>query len=234
MRKALSGPGRKLNVLSLAAATYFMVSGGPYGMEELVQNAGYKLAVVILFFTPLIWSLPTGLMVGELAAALPEEGGFYVWVRRALGPFWGFQEAWLTMAGSFFEMALYPALFVAYLGHLAPVLATGHYPLLLGLGMIVICTLWNIIGARAVGGGALIMGIVLLGPFAVVTALAIAHPGPPAAASAPVQHIGVVGGILVAMWNYMGWDNVSTIAGEVQRPQRTYPLAMLGAVSLVV
>jgi amino acid transporter len=35
------------------------------------------------------------------------------------------------------------------------------------------------------------------------------------------------------MWNYMGWDNASTIAGEVDRPQRTYPLAMGGAVALV-
>src|SRR5262245_58436667 len=97
MKKNGSGPRRKLTLLSLAAATYFMVSGGPYGMEELVQDAGYKLAVVILFVTPLIWSLPTGLMVGELAAALPAEGGFYVWVRRAMGPFWGFQEAWLSL-----------------------------------------------------------------------------------------------------------------------------------------
>jgi amino acid transporter len=31
----------------------------------------------------------------------------------------------------------------------------------------------------------------------------------------------------------MGWDNASTIAGEVERPQRTYPLAMVGAVTLV-
>jgi amino acid transporter len=36
------------------------------------------------------------------------------------------------------------------------------------------------------------------------------------------------------MWNYMGWDNASTVAGEVERPQRTYPLAMLTAVALVV
>ena len=35
------------------------------------------------------------------------------------------------------------------------------------------------------------------------------------------------------MWNYMGWDNASTIAGEVQQPQRTYPRAMLAAVALV-
>jgi amino acid transporter len=35
------------------------------------------------------------------------------------------------------------------------------------------------------------------------------------------------------MWNYMGWDNASTIATEVERPQRTYPRAMLWAVTIV-
>ena len=42
-----------------------------------------------------------------------------------------------------------------------------------------------------------------------------------------------LGGVLVAMWNYMGWDNASTIAQEVERPQRTYPKAMIAAVVLV-
>jgi amino acid transporter len=43
----------------------------------------------------------------------------------------------------------------------------------------------------------------------------------------------LLGGVLVAMWNYMGWDNASTIAQEVERPQRTYPRAMIAAVVLV-
>ena len=45
--------------------------------------------------------------------------------------------------------------------------------------------------------------------------------------------LGLLGGVLVAMWNYMGWDNASTIAQEVERPQRTYPEAMIAAVVLV-
>ena len=45
--------------------------------------------------------------------------------------------------------------------------------------------------------------------------------------------LGLLGGLLVAMWNYMGWDNASTIAQEVERPQRTYPRAMIAAVILV-
>ncbi len=43
----------------------------------------------------------------------------------------------------------------------------------------------------------------------------------------------MIGGLLIAMWNYMGWDNASTIAAEVERPQRTYPRAMLVAVGIV-
>src|ERR1035441_6691186 len=102
-----------------------MVAGGPYGLEDIIQMAGYTGALLILFVTPLIWSLPTAMMVGELASAIPEEGGFYIWVTRGLGKFWGFQEVWLTMAGSFFEMALYPTLFVDYLGHFAPAVTAG-------------------------------------------------------------------------------------------------------------
>ena len=139
MRKTQNGPRRKLTVLSLAAATYFMVSGGPYGVEELVQDTGYKLAIVILFIIPLIWSLPTGLMVGELAAALPAEGGFYVWVRRAMGPFWGFQEAWLSLVASIFDMAIYPTLFVLYLGRLWPAGVAGHRGVAIAAAMIAVC-----------------------------------------------------------------------------------------------
>ena len=83
--------------MPLLAATYFMVSGGPYGLEEIIGDAGYGWALIILFVLPFFWSLPTSLMIGELAAAVPEEGGFYAWVRRAMGPFWGFQEAWLSL-----------------------------------------------------------------------------------------------------------------------------------------
>ena len=79
-------------MLPLIAATYFMVSGGPYGIEDILGGAGFGRAILILLLLPLVWSLPTALMIGELAAAIPAEGGFYVWVRRAMGPFWGYQE----------------------------------------------------------------------------------------------------------------------------------------------
>jgi amino acid transporter len=223
-----------MTVLPMIAATYFMVAGGPYGLEEIVQKTGYGATLLILLITPLLWSLPTALMVSELATAIPEEGGFYVWVRRGMGRFMGYQEAWLTLAGSVFEMALYPNLFVSYIGGLAPWLVAGHRGLALGFAMIALCTLWNLAGVRAIGEGSVGLNVALLVPFAVLVAVALFHGNNGTPATAPIRNADLLGGVLIAMWNYMGWDNVSTIAGEVESPQRTYPRAMFGTVALVV
>jgi amino acid transporter len=102
----------KMTLWPLVAATFFMVSGGTYGIEDVVHGAGYGRAILILLLTPILWSLPTAYMIGELSSALPAEGGFYAWVRRAMGDFWGFQEAWLSLVASIFDMAIYPTLFV--------------------------------------------------------------------------------------------------------------------------
>jgi amino acid transporter len=236
----------KLTVLTLAAATFFMVSGGPYGLEDVVQMAGYAGAIAIILLTPVLWSVPTAMMVSELSSAIPEEGGFYIWVRRGLGPFWGYQETWLTLAGSIFEMALYPTLFVDYMGHFAPALTAGHRAIEIELSLIVVCTLWNLWGTRAVGEGSVWMSAALLSPFVVMVVFAVsrhvASGGANVASYAvsavaktqhPAAHADILGGILVAMWNYMGWDNTSTVAEEVERPQRTFPLVMLLTVSFI-
>jgi amino acid transporter len=223
----------KLKLLSLIATTFFMVSGGPYGIEEIVQKAGYSRSLLILIVTPLIWSIPVAMLVGELSAALPEEGGYYAWVARALGPFWGFQEAWLSLAASIFDMSIYPTLFVLYLGEMWPAVRHGHNGVLVGAAVIAVCTLWNIAGVRAVGTGSVLLMTALLSPFAVLVVLAFMRASNAAAMPVHTVSFDLMGGILIAMWNYMGWDNASTVAGEVDNPQRTYPLAMLGAVTLV-
>jgi amino acid transporter len=225
----------KLTLLPLVAATYFMVAGGPYGLEDIIGSSGFEATLLILLITPILWSLPTALMVSELASAIPEEGGFYIWVNRGLGRFWGFQEVWLSLVGSVFEMALYPTLFVDYLGHFLPWLVAGYRGPFIGLAMIAVCTWWNIRGARSVGVGSTIMTILLLSPFIALTICGLFFRPHDIAAAAPASRAArdILGGILIAMWNYMGWDNTSTIAGEVDRPQRTYPRAMWISVTLV-
>ena len=227
---------KKLSLIGLVAATYFMVAGGPYGIEELVQRMGYRGALLVLVLTPILWSLPTALMVGELASAIPDEGGFYVWTKRAMGPFWGFQEAWLSLCASVFDMAIYPTLFLLYLGRLWPAVAQGPVAIAMGVAVLVACATFNLRGSRTVGRASQLMALLLLVPFVVMTVMAFATPAAPATPAAlPVAEArgDFIGALLVAMWNFMGWDNASTVAGEVNRPQRTYPLAMLISLALV-
>ncbi|MGA2261516.1 MAG: APC family permease [Acidobacteriota bacterium] len=218
----------------LVAATFFMVSGGAYGTEDIVHGAGYARAILVLLLTPLLWSLPTTCMIGELSSAVPAEGGYYAWVRRAMGNFWGFQEAWLSLVASIFDMAIYPTLFVVYLARLFPWFSVGHRGIAVGVAMVAVCALLNIAGVRAVGNTSLWLFFVISAPFAVIVACSLFHRGALAVMAGPgTSSVGIVSGLLIAMWNYMGWDNASTIAAEVENPQRTYPLAMLAAVAIV-
>jgi amino acid transporter len=212
-----------------------MVSGGAYGIEDIVHGAGYGLAILILLLTPILWSLPTAFMIGELSSALPCEGGYYAWVRRAMGNFWGFQEAWLSLVASIFDMAIYPTLFVAYLARLFPWFAENHRGWVVGALVVVACALLNIAGVRVVSTTSLWLFVLLSAPFALMVLLApfkytaLLH----AVTTPTTSKVNLAGGVLVAMWNYMGWDNASTLAAEVDRPQRTYPFAMFLAVAIV-
>jgi amino acid transporter len=229
----------KLTLWPLVAATFFMVSGGTYGTEEVVAGAGYGHGILVMLFLPVLWCLPTAFMIGELSSALPAEGGYYAWVRRGLGNFWGFQEAWLSLAASIFDMAIYPTLFVFYLKQFAPWFGVGSHGVLAGLFVVVTCAALNLAGVRVVGITSLWLFFLLSAPFALVVVLAPLHEGAfgdvhaAANAGTGVAELGLVGAVLVAMWNYMGWDNASTIAQEVEKPQRTYPKAMIAAVILV-
>ncbi len=231
---------KKLRLLPLIGATYFMVAGGPYGLEDILGKAGYARALILLLVIPILWSLPTSLMVGELASSIPEEGGYYIWVRRALGPFWGFQEAWLSLSASIFDMAIYPVTFVLYLSRIAPTWTSGNRGTLWALAVVLACCAWNLRGANSVGNGSLLLFVALLSPFVILIALGLwrglalhAPGGGWHALSAPVDAPDLAGAISVCLWNYMGWDNASTVAQEVENPQRTYPRAMLLAAALV-
>src|SRR5438270_12012149 len=233
-KAAENGRKRGITLWPLIAATYFMASGGPYGLEEAVSSAGYVGAILLVLITPIIWSLPTGLMVAELSSAIPADGGYYVWVRRAMGSFWGFQEAWLSLASSVFDLAIYPTLFVAYLSRLVPGADRGWHAIAIGATVIVVCLSWNLAGGKAVGEGSLLMLFVMLGPFAVLTIAAFLFRNQSVQTShQPLTHAGLIAALLVCMWNYMGYDNAANVAGEVENPQRTYPLAMILTIALV-
>ena len=87
------------------------------------------------------------------AGALPEEGGYVAWVRRAFGPFWSFQVGWWSWLNSFVDVAVYPALFADYLR----VLVAGDdavRALAAGAGLRLAAHSLNLFGVRITGWGA--------------------------------------------------------------------------------
>jgi amino acid transporter len=149
-------------------------------------------------------------------------------------------------------MAIYPVLFVNYLAYFVPSLALGEQgsasgPVfamrwLIAAAMIAAALAFNWRGARAVGSHAtLTIGLVLL-PFAWLVVLGLGREGAGANAMAVVRDglgLGLnagalASGLAVVLWNYCGWDNVSTFAGEVRDPQRAYPRALALALPLIL
>src|SRR5438045_2558814 len=108
------GGKRKLGLWPLVITIFFCVSGGPYGLEPVVQS-GHGVALLLIVLVPLVWALPIALMSAELGSAMPEEGGYYVWVTKGIGPRAGFACAWLTYLYSCVDVAIYPVLFIKYL-----------------------------------------------------------------------------------------------------------------------
>src|SRR5258708_16998161 len=174
-------------------------------------------------------------MIGELSSALPYEGGYYAWVRRAMGNFWGFQEAWLSLIASIFDMAIYPTLFVAYLTRMFPWFQQGNRGWWVALAVVIACAVLNIAGVKVVSLTSLWLFFALSAPFVAIVLLAPFKLGALAnAVTKPTtSSVDILGWLLICICDYMCWDNASPLATEVERPQRTYPRAMLVAVCVV-
>jgi amino acid transporter len=232
-----TAPGlrRELGLLPLAAIVFFNVSGGPYGVEDAVASFGPGLALLLLAVTPFVWSLPVSLAMAELAAAMPDEGGYVTWVRRAFGPFWSFQVGWWSWIDSFVDVAVYPALFVEYLRFWYPAMG----PLerwLLAVAFIVVLTALNVLGVRPTGRVAVALSVLTLLPIAalVVVGLATAGQAPWRPLAAEGQTVATVGlGLAVVMWNYSGWDTPSTCLGEARAPEHAFRRALFLALPVI-
>jgi amino acid transporter len=250
---------RKVKLLGIVTVIFFCVSGGAYGLEPLWSSSGPGMAMLLLFVTPVIYSVPVALFTAELSTAIPVEGGFYQWVKRAWGNFAGFQEGMINWVDSWVDMALYPVLFSSYLGQIwsranpgADVFYQFKVPHIglfqvdmywvLGIVCVVVAiTALNILGAKAVGDTSTLFTIAVLIPFALLAAWGIpklfAHHIDPVVPFTPA-HTSVIAafgaGLVVVMWNYNGFDSISTVTEELDNPRKTLPKALAYSLILIV
>ena len=232
---------RKASLLPFVFVMYAYATGGPFGLEDMVTTSGPGLTLVYQLFIPLFWCIPVSLVSSELTTAIPVEGGFYRWVRAGFGDFWGFLAGWWNWTASFLLAAAYAVLFADYLTdylsfYFGSVDGWVHYAIALGL-VAVICYV-NVRGIHAVGVVSTILEVSVLavvGALCVVAALEWQHhPFSPLVPPHAPRFRVFGAGLALGLWLYSGYEQLSSVAEEVENPQRTYPRALVTVVPLSV
>jgi amino acid transporter len=228
---------RKAGLFYFVWVMFSYCTGGPFGLEDMITKSGPGMTLSYLLIIPFFWSIPVSLVSAELTTAMPVEGGFYRWARAGFGDFVGFLAGWWNWCASFLLGAVYAVNFADYLSFYFPQLGPRwHYAVSL---LIVALVTWiNIRGIEAVGKFATALEIFILLPVLVMVIIGLAkwHHNPFVPMVPPHQPVSSVFGVglAIGLWLYSGYEQSSTVAEEVENPQRTYPLALAIVVPLSV
>ncbi|OLB36491.1 MAG: hypothetical protein AUH11_10925 [Acidobacteria bacterium 13_2_20CM_57_17] len=226
---------RKAALLPFVFVMFAYATGGPFGLEDMVTTSGPGLTLLYHLFIPFFWCIPVSLVAAELTTAIPVEGGFYRWVRAAFGDFWGFLAGWWNWSASFLLAAAYAVLTTDYLSFYFPAIVGWKHHL---ASVIIIAAIaWiNVRGIQMVGAVSTVLEIFVLLVIAALCAIAAAkwqhNPFVPVVPPhvPPFQVFGA--GLALGLWLYSGYEQVSSVAEEVENPQRSYPRALAIVVPL--
>ncbi|XP_071712499.1 probable polyamine transporter At3g13620 [Rutidosis leptorrhynchoides] len=225
---------KKLTLIPLIFLIYFEVAGGPYGEEPAVQAAGPLFAILGFLIFPFIWSIPEALVTAELSTTFPGNGGFVIWAHKAFGPFCGsLMGSWKFLTGVI-NIAAFPILCIDYMEKLFPVFGSGLPRTLAILFSTLFLSFVNYTGLNIVGMAAITLGIISLMPFVVMSLIAIPQIQPHRWISLGQKGVKKDWNLFFncLFWNLNFWDTVSTMAGEVENPRKTFPKALLMSVIL--
>jgi APA family basic amino acid/polyamine antiporter len=212
-------------------------------------NLGSPGMVLAAWVVAGLLSLAGAMVYAELGAMMPRAGGEVHFLAAAYGRLWAFMFGWtktISLGASFAAISILTVTFLNDLtGHRLPTWALGVLP----VGVIAICTALNLITVHAGGVVATVLTIVKVGLVLMIAVGAFfladgswSHFG--ATTDAGVREgvaQGAQGGfggfgaaMLGALWAYNGWNGVVSLGGEVRRPSRTLPRALIGGTLLVI
>ncbi len=219
---------KKVGLFSFVFVMYSYNTAGPFGLEDQVRTSGPGMALIYQLLIPFFWCIPISLVAAELTTAMPVEGGFYRWTRAAFGDFWGFLAGWWNWCASFLLGALYAVLFTDYLAFYFPQL-TGWRHFLVAVSVIAVIAYVNVRGIRLVGRIATILELGILAVVLVMCAMSVRmwHFNPFLPVVPPHKPVFQVFGVGLALglWLYAGYEQVSSVAEEVEDPQRNVLVA---------
>jgi amino acid transporter len=225
---------RKAGLFYLVFVMFSYTTGGPFGLEDMVTTSGPGLTLIYLLVLPFFWCIPVSLVSAELTTAMPVEGGFYRWTRAAFGDFWGFLAGWWNWSASFLLGGAYAVLFTDYLFPRT----TGWKHYLVSVALIAVIAWINVRGIQMVGRVATALETFIFVPVTTMIVMGFMkwHHNPFVPLIPPHQPtfriFGV--GLALGLWLYSGYEQLSTVAEEVENPQRAYPRALALVVPLSI
>ncbi|MBW2524614.1 MAG: amino acid permease [Deltaproteobacteria bacterium] len=204
----------------------------------LIRDLGSPSAVLLAWVVGGLLALCGALAYSELAAAIPKNGGEYAILSRVFHPAVGFVAGWISLVVGFSAPIAASALaFGQYFGAIVP----GAHPMIAAVVLVVLLSVVHALHVTMGSGvqNAFTIAKVALILVLVVGGLALGDPARVTAASAEPLSAGVLSpafaiGLIFISFAYSGWNGAAYLAGEVQRPARTLPLALIAGTGLVM
>jgi len=248
-----TGLERGLNMWDTTLLVLGMVLGGgifltPAAIARALPASGWILAAWVVGG---LLSIAGGFVYAELGAMMPEPGGMYLYIGRAFGPLPGFLYGWISyfviLAGAGAAVAIgFAEYFSAFFPSLSTknvLFAVGGFDVsagqLVAVAAVLLLSATQYVGIRE---GSRIQGFLTSLIVAALVALTLgglfAKASPDVSASAPSAgpiSLAAFGTAMVGVfWCYYGWSEIAAVAGEVPRPSRNLPLALIGGTTLVM
>jgi amino acid transporter len=235
MAAAAAAPGprstrRTLGAVRLGILAFFVVCGGPFGIEQAVAAAGVFPTLVGCGVLAVAWALPQALVTAEMACLYRNSGGYISWVSGALGRYWGAVNGAANIVTVLIDIAVYVRLFGHYLRQYTALSLGAEVAAQVALVAFVVAL--NVRGVEALAWVSGALTAVILAPFFFAEPVLVAPTGPALDGLAhPIHWVSFVG---VLLWCWQGWDDMGPLAGEVRDPGRSYPRGAALAVALIV
>jgi APA family basic amino acid/polyamine antiporter len=223
------------------------------------QLVGSPSTVLLAWFAAGLLSLAGALTYAELGAMMPEAGGEYVFLREAYGDLLAYLFGWssvmLIASGGLAAVSTALASFLASFVPLDAVWATRDIHLLgqvvhwrFGVQQLVavaVILLFALVNSRGTAVGGRVqwiatvaklggIAIIVIGAFFLSNSGSFEHLKIPAE-QRPSAGLGAFGAAMIAaLWAYQGWSNVPMVAGEIEKPERNVPRALIFGMLIVI
>jgi APA family basic amino acid/polyamine antiporter len=220
-----------LVVASMVGTGIFTTSG------LLIRDLGSPIAVLVAWLLGGVLALCGALSYGELAAALPRNGGEYQLLSRIYHPAVGFAAGLVSLVVGFSAPLAASAL---AFGHYVSVVIPAISPTAAGIALGVVAAVPHATHARLGGRVQVAVTVLEIGLVLAFVAAGAAHGDATrlvAGGGEPFAALGTPAfavALIYVSFAYSGWNGAVYLAGEVRDPSRTLPRALLLGTSVVV